>query len=208
MFKCGRRTRAAARNLKSRRWQDAGEGVRAVEEIAGNQQGIDLLNDQCLEQPVKELVMLVGSFVAVEGLPQVPIGGVEDAHLVGSLQGKMVVCSTHGFLTPDGTWPVYISPRRIAMAPLVIEEDVGAKTFEERPLVLPGEKKGFIDTHAPTPQSTNDAFVCRGASSCHKRGADQRFVSLKLRLDVVKCGEEGLEWATGQGMSFRSVSMR
>jgi hypothetical protein len=84
--------------------------------------------------------------------------------------------------------------RRIAVALLVIEEDIGAKRFQEGPFLQPPQKQRFVDADIPRPQGTHDAFVCRRATSSHQCRADQRRVFL---LNALQGRKEGDERAAG-----------
>jgi hypothetical protein len=55
-------------------------GVGVVEQVARDQQRIDLFGLQLLEQPVQEAGVFVAALVLVQRLPQVPVGGVQDLH--------------------------------------------------------------------------------------------------------------------------------
>ena len=54
--------------------------VGVVEDVAGDQQRVDLFAFERAEQPVEEARVLVAALVLVQRLPQVPVGGVEDSH--------------------------------------------------------------------------------------------------------------------------------
>ncbi|MNT74669.1 hypothetical protein D3C72_2135080 [compost metagenome] len=51
-----------------------------VEDIAGDQQRIDLMHAHLLDQPGAERLVLGLAGLAHEVLAEVPVGGVEDAH--------------------------------------------------------------------------------------------------------------------------------
>ena len=66
--------------------------VDRVEHVAGDQQGVGAVGDQLVEQPGEELRVLVVAVLAVEGLAEVPVGGVDQAHglrlIVGGCSGE------------------------------------------------------------------------------------------------------------------------
>jgi len=76
--------------------------VDRVEHIAGDQQGVGALGDQLVEQPGEKLRVFVVAVLAVEGLAEVPVGGVDQAHglrlIVGGCSGEP--------LAWDGRWVV------------------------------------------------------------------------------------------------------
>ncbi|MNP26373.1 hypothetical protein D3C76_1192300 [compost metagenome] len=65
------------------RWVDR------VEDIAGDQQHIRLIQFQLAQQPVKKTAMFEIAILAVQVLPQVPVGGVKQAQ--GGLRYKKQV---------------------------------------------------------------------------------------------------------------------
>ena len=63
-----------------------GRWVAVVKDIAGNQQRIDILLHKRVEQPVEEALVLVAALESMQGLAQVPVGGVQQAHGIGYLE--------------------------------------------------------------------------------------------------------------------------
>ncbi len=55
-------------------------GGGAVEDIAGNEEGIDILLFNETGQPVQERLAFFVSFPAVEGAAKMPVGGVDNFH--------------------------------------------------------------------------------------------------------------------------------
>ena len=53
---------------------------------------------------------------------------------------------------------------RLAIATLVIEENIRPKRLQEGTLVFTTEEQAFVETYLPLPQSLDNAFV-RGAQS-------------------------------------------
>ena len=66
--------------------------VHRVEDIAGDQQGVGLMLGQLVEQPGEELRVFVVAVLAVEGLAQVPVGGVNQAHTRGLFWWRVGAC--------------------------------------------------------------------------------------------------------------------
>src|SRR5262245_21821664 len=96
-------------------------------------------------------------------------------------------------------------PRRgLGMAALVVEEDVGAESFQERPLVQPPEKQRFVDTDVPGAQRAHDAFVGGGAARGHESGSNRRAVGGIFRLDPVQGRKETLERPAGERLPGRA----
>ena len=66
--------------------------VDRVEHVAGYEQGVGAVGDQLVEQPGEELCVFVVAVLAVEGLAEVPVGGVDQAHglrlIVGGCSGE------------------------------------------------------------------------------------------------------------------------
>ncbi len=65
-----------------------------VEHVAGDEQGVGLPGDQLVEQPVEELRVLVVAVLAVEGLAEVPVGGVDQAHSLRALGERRGRCGS------------------------------------------------------------------------------------------------------------------
>jgi len=59
-----------------------GRRVGVVEDVAGDEQRVGLLGHDGVEQPVEEALVLVGPFVIVQGLAEMPVGGVQQPHEV------------------------------------------------------------------------------------------------------------------------------
>ncbi|MNG21133.1 hypothetical protein D3C84_1054670 [compost metagenome] len=57
-----------------------------VEDIAGDQQHIGLVQFQLMQQPIEETAVLEIAFLAVQVLPKVPVGGVKQTQ--GELRRK------------------------------------------------------------------------------------------------------------------------
>ncbi|MNM81135.1 hypothetical protein D3C81_931260 [compost metagenome] len=54
--------------------------IDGVEDVAGNQQGIGLAQLELAEQPIEKTGVFEIAFLAVQGLTQVPVGGVKQTH--------------------------------------------------------------------------------------------------------------------------------
>ncbi len=65
--------------------------VDRVEHVAGDQQGVGAVGYQLVEQPGEELRVFVVAVLAVEGLAEVPVGGVDQAHGL-----RLIVCGRRG----------------------------------------------------------------------------------------------------------------
>ena len=75
---------------------------------------------------------------------------------------------------------------RVAVAQLVVKEDVRSERLEERPLWLPTQKQGLIDTDVPCPKGPNHPLV-RGCGPCRHQGrSDRRCLRREEALDPVK----------------------
>jgi hypothetical protein len=61
-----------------------GRWVAVIKNIAGNQQCVDPFMHQRIEQPVEEALVLVAAFECMQGLAQVPVGSVQQAHEKGT----------------------------------------------------------------------------------------------------------------------------
>ena len=57
-----------------------GRRVGAVEDVAGDQQGVGPFRDERVAQPGEEAPVLMHAVIAVQDLSQVPVGGVEESH--------------------------------------------------------------------------------------------------------------------------------
>src|SRR5690625_4776817 len=53
----------------------------------------------------------------------------------------------------------YVVARRVHVERRVIEEDVGAKGFQERSLVAATQEQGLVDAHAPIAQGQDHTLV-------------------------------------------------
>src|SRR5690606_22870477 len=60
--------------LGFQRWIDR------VEDVAGYEQGVGLVGDELVEQPGEELGVFVVAVLTAEGLAEMPVGGVDQAH--------------------------------------------------------------------------------------------------------------------------------
>jgi hypothetical protein len=57
-----------------------GRRVCVVENVARDQERVGLFTDDGIEQPVEEALVFVGPVVIVQGLAEVPVGGVQQPH--------------------------------------------------------------------------------------------------------------------------------
>ena len=82
----------------------------------------------------------------------------------------------------------------------IVEEDVRAEGFQERPLVAAAEEQRFIQAHTPLAQRADHALV-RGRRACrHQSGADRR---------ILARGEHGLQGVQGrQEIAERATAER
>src|SRR5262245_25384345 len=90
--------------------------------------------------------------------------------------------------------------RRLGVTALVVEEDVGAESLEEGPLVQSAEKQRLVDADVPGSQRAHDPLVRRGAARRHERGPDGRALGRIFRLNAMQRSEEAFEGSAGQGL--------
>ncbi len=86
------------------------------------------------------------------------------------------------------------------MSRLVVEEKIGLKFAQERPLIQPAKKHGFINGDVPVHQGADGALVRRSAARGDQRGAQTHgggAIGARL-LQAVQGFEQGLEWARRQ----------
>lgn len=72
-----------------------GRRVGRIEDIAGNEQGVDFLVGEDSAKPVEETQLLVIPRQIVEGVTEVPVGRMEDAHL-----RKRIIAASGGGAMP------------------------------------------------------------------------------------------------------------
>src|SRR2546430_6519561 len=97
-----------------------------------------------------------------------------------------------------------VAARRLDVAALVVEKNVRAEGFQERALVQPAQKQGFVDADVPGAQRAHDAFVGGRAARRHQRGADGRAVRREFGLDAMQRRQKTLERASRQRLLGRS----
>ena len=83
---------------------------------------------------------------------------------------------------------------RIAVAFLVVKEDVGAKCRQEPALGLAPQKQCLVDADAPVAQGEDDALVGRRGACSDQRGADRVALDRVRRLDIVDGLQHAFEW--------------
>src|SRR5256714_2372039 len=101
-----------------------------------------------------------------------------------------------------------VAGRRLDVAALVVEKNVRAEGFQERALVQPAQKQGFVDADVPGAQRAHDAFVGGRAARRHQGGADGRAVRREFGLDAMQRREETLERASRQRLLGRGDFVR
>ena len=72
----------------------------------------------------------------------------------------------------------------------VVEENVSAEGFQERPLVAAAEEQRFVEAHAPVAQGQDHALVRGRGTRGDERGADRRILLGKGLLQSMQRGEE------------------
>src|SRR2546430_163412 len=98
-----------------------------------------------------------------------------------------------------------VAARRLHAAALVLGKNVRAEGLQERALVQPAQKQGFVDADVPGAQRAHDAFVGGRAARRHQRGADGRAVRREFGLDAMQPREQTLERASRQRLDRKSV---
>src|SRR5437773_11333197 len=96
-----------------------------------------------------------------------------------------------------------VPARRLDVAALVVEKNVRAESFQERALVQPAQKQGFVDADVPGAQRAHDAFVGRRAARRHQGGAHGRAVRREFGLDAMQRRQKTLERASRQRLLGR-----
>src|SRR5216117_4446881 len=96
-----------------------------------------------------------------------------------------------------------VAARRLDVAALVVEKNVRAESLQERTLVQPAQKQGFVDADVPGAERAHDAFVGGRAARRHQGGTDGRAVRREFGLDPVQGGEKTLEGASRQRLLGR-----
>src|SRR5262252_9267638 len=93
---------------------------------------------------------------------------------------------------------------RFGVPALVVEEDVGAESLEERPLVESAEEQRLVDADIPSAQRAYDALVRRRAARSHQRRADRCVLGGILGLNSMQRCQEALEGAARQRLFRRA----
>jgi hypothetical protein len=101
---------AWARNQNQRSWE-AAEGLAVSKDVARDQEGINLTILELINKPLKESAMLEVPPDPVEGLAEVPVAGVKDAHR--DVHGKPVAKLSRRRIDRVG-----IHPKDVTMVPL------------------------------------------------------------------------------------------
>src|SRR3546814_6141533 len=65
----------------------------------------------------------------------------------------------------------------------IVEEDVGAKGLQKRPLVAPTKEQCLVQSHPPLAQGKDHALVRRCRASGDQRGANRRVLGRKCRSE-------------------------
>lgn len=65
--------------------------ISAVEDVARDQQRIDLFGEQCVGQPGKKAIVLMDAVIAMHHLSKVPVGGMENFHQEAFTSGHSVL---------------------------------------------------------------------------------------------------------------------
>ena len=106
---------------------------------------------------------------------------------------------------PCGTWPAATWSRAESMLCCgIVEEDVGAEGFQERPLVAPAQEQRLVEADAPLAQRADHALVRRRRARGDQRGADRRgLAGRERRLQPVQRVEEAAERPARQAVRAR-----
>lgn len=93
----------------------------------------------------------------------------------------------------------HIFAGRIAMALLIIKEDVCPEAMQEGAFVLPCQEQRFIDSDAPAARRADDAFMRGSAARRYKCGSYWGVFSGILSLQSMQCRQKGLKGPPGNG---------
>src|SRR3546814_3244188 len=80
----------------------------------------------------------------------------------------------------------------------IVEEDVGAKGLQKRPLVAPTKEQCLVQSHPPLAQGKDHALVRRCRASGDQRGVNRRVLGRKCPLNLVQGRQKAFERATRQ----------
>ena len=92
----------------------------------------------------------------------------------------------------------HVPARRLAVAPLVVEEHVGLVGAQEGPLVAAAEKKALVEPDVPGAQGLDDPLVGGCAAGRDEGRADGTGIFAELALQPVQAFEERLEGSSLQ----------
>ena len=92
----------------------------------------------------------------------------------------------------------------------IIEENVRAEGFEERPLGTTTKEQRLIQTDAPTAQGQDNALVRGRRTRRDQCRTDRRMTDRKRALDAMQGFEKGTKWTDGQRLvdAFGFVAMK
>ena len=81
----------------------------------------------------------------------------------------------------------HVSASRVDVVWRVVEENVGAERFQERPLLATTQEQCLVEAHAPLAQCPNHAFMRGCGARSDQRGADGcMFTDGERHLQVVQ----------------------